>query len=72
MELSTYEAAAAIDVSHQTIKNHVGAGRLRARRHGMKRLIKIQVEDLRAFARQYNYIIDEERLAAVAQKVTAN
>ena len=69
MELSTAEAGAAIGLSNQAIRDHIAAGRLSAREHGMKRLLKIKVDDLRAFARQYGYIVDEEYLAGLASKV---
>lgn len=68
MELSTSEAGAAIGMSDQAIRDHIDAGRLPARRHGMKGLYKVKVDDLRAFARQYNYIVDEEYLAGLASR----
>lgn len=68
MELSTVEAGAAIGLSDQAIRDHIAAGRLAARKHGMKGLFKIKADDLRAFARQFGYLVDEEYLAGLASR----
>lgn len=68
MEISSVEAGRALGMSDQAIRDQVDAGRLRARRHGMRRLLRIRVDDLRAFARQYNYVVDEEYLATLAEQ----
>jgi hypothetical protein len=67
MELTTAEAGAAIAVSDETIRNHIAAGRLLARKHGFRGLLKIKIDDLRAFAHKHNYIVDEEYLAGLKQ-----
>jgi len=65
MELSTEEAGKALGLSAQTIRDHIAADRLRARKHGFRGLLKIQVDDLHAFANDFNYVIDADFLATL-------
>lgn len=62
MELTTAQAAAALGLSVQAVRNHVLAGRLPARRHGFRQFYRISEQDLRAFAARYSYPIEEEKL----------
>lgn len=68
MEISTVQAGAALGLTDETIRNHIAAGRLPARKHGFRGLLKVRVDDLREFARLYNYVVDEEYLAALAKQ----
>ena len=69
MELTAAQAGEAIGLSHQAIRNHVEAGRLIARRHGIRRSVRVDVGDLRTFAQKYNYRINEAFLAQLASPV---
>jgi len=66
MELSTLEAGTAIGVSRETIRLDVVAGRLPARKHGIRGALKIELDALRQFARAYGYQVDEEYLSRLA------
>jgi hypothetical protein len=66
MELTAAQAGMVLGMSDEAIRNHITAGRLAARRHGIRGLYKIMVTDLRSFARQYNYTVDEEYLSRLA------
>ncbi len=63
LELNTSQAAGVIGLSEQAIRNQVLAGRLPARRHGIRGFYRITVDDLRAFAARYSYQLDEDLLA---------
>lgn len=71
MELTTVQAGTALSMTGQAIRDHINAGRLPARRHGVRRLLKIEIDDLRAFAQTYNYPVDEEYLSALANQEEA-
>lgn len=58
-EVTAPQAEQILSVSHATLYRHIDAGRLPARREGLRRLVKIEVADLRAFAGQYGYRFDE-------------
>lgn len=60
--LSTAQAAKVINVSHMTIYRSVKSGELLAQRVGKHRSIRITIDDLREYARKYNYIINEQLL----------
>jgi hypothetical protein len=72
MELTTAEASYAIGMSPQALRAHIEAGRLPARKHGFRGTLKINVDDLRAFTRKYNYIMNEEYVLGLAQKQIVN
>lgn len=75
IELSTVQAAKLLGIAEQTVRDHIHAGRLPARRHGLRPRYKIQPDDLRRFAEQYSYLLDEARLArylAAAASPAAN
>lgn len=59
MELTTKQAAAVSDASAMTLRNYIDRGLLPARRVGLKRLIRINVDDLRKFASEYGFLVDE-------------
>jgi excisionase family DNA binding protein len=61
MELTSPQAAEVIGVAEATIRNYVERGILPARRVGLRRFIRIDVDNLRRFAVQYGYDFDEEK-----------
>ena len=67
MELTTAEAAAAVGMSEQSLRNHVLSGRLPARRHGIRGYYRVREDDLREFSEKYRYPIVEEALQKALQ-----
>lgn len=65
-EVTATQAAEILSISHMTIHRRVDDGTLPARREGMARIIRIDLDDLRLFASQYGYRFDE----AIAAKLT--
>lgn len=65
MDLSSVEAAEVIGVAERTIRYYVERGILPARRVGLRRMIRINVSDLRRFADEYEFIIDEDKLRSI-------
>lgn len=68
MEISTVEAGAALGMSDQAVRDHIAAGRLPARRHGFRGLYRVRVDDLRAFAARYDYVLDDSYLAGLVEQ----
>lgn len=62
MELTSPQAAKIIGVTEVTIRSWVERGALKGKRVGLRRYVRVQVDDLRAFAAQYGYEIDEDKL----------
>jgi excisionase family DNA binding protein len=54
------QAAEILSTSHMTIHRRVDDGLLPARREGLARIVRIEIEDLRRFAQQYGYAFSEE------------
>lgn len=65
MELSCPQAAVVLDVASNTIRNYIDRGLLDARFVGIKRIIRIDVHELRRFAEEYGFIVDEEKLEKI-------
>jgi excisionase family DNA binding protein len=63
MELSCPQAADVLGVAENTIRNYIDRGILKARFVGIRRLIRIDVSDLRRFAAEYGYIVNEEKVS---------
>jgi excisionase family DNA binding protein len=59
-EVSAPQAAEILNTSHPTIFRRVEDGSLPARREGVKREIWIDVEELRRFAKKWEYRFNEE------------
>lgn len=59
-EVSSDSAGRIIGVTRETIRVHVGSGKLRARREGLRGIIKVDIDSLRKFAREYQYRFDED------------
>ena len=58
-EISSAAAAEIIGTTSQTIRRTVDRQLLSARRTGLHDLVKVDVEELRHFAEQYQYRFDE-------------
>ena len=58
-EVTAAQAADILAISHMTIHRRVEDGSLPARREGVKGIVKIDVEDLRQFAKTYSYRFNE-------------
>ena len=54
------QAAEILSTSHMTIHRRVDDGLLPARREGLARIIRIELDDLRKFAREYNYAFNKD------------
>ncbi len=61
------QAAAILSTSHMTIHRRVDDGLLPARREGVARIVKIEIEDLRKFAKDYGYSFNENIAAQYAK-----
>lgn len=59
-EVSAKNAAGIIGTSSKNIWEKVHDGKLKARRQGERRLIFIEVEELRRFAQEYGYRFNEQ------------
>lgn len=66
-EVSARAAAQIIKSNHVTVRDHVLAGRLPARREGVRGMIRIEVKDLQEFANEYQYRFDEKLAAKLAK-----
>lgn len=66
-EVSSAEAAEIIGTTSQTIRRAVDRKLLMARRHGLRGLVKIDVDELRQFATQYQYRFDESLVKRYAE-----
>jgi len=66
-EISSEDAARLIGLTRQSIRAHVEHGRLAARRVGPRRVVKIELDDLRQFARQYQYTFNETLASQLAK-----
>ena len=61
------QAAEILSTSHMTIHRRVDDGTLPARREGLARIVKIELDDLRQFAQEYQYSFSEEIAARFAK-----
>lgn len=59
-EVGSHQAAEIIGIDPVTVLRHVDAGLLPARREGLRRVIRIKLDDLRSHAIAYGYRFDEE------------
>lgn len=57
-ELSSTDAGRVIGVSRQTIVSYVDSGVITARRIGLRKVIRIDIEELRRIAEKYEYRFD--------------
>lgn len=68
MELTTRQAGRMLGLSPQAVRNHVEAGRLPVRKHGIKGVFKVEDSDIREFAAKYNYVVNERWYAMFVQE----
>ena len=66
-EVTASQAAEILSISHVTIHRRVDDGTLQARRQGLNRMVKIDIDDLRKFAKQYGYRFDEKIAAKYSE-----
>lgn len=59
-EVTAQQAAEILSTSHMTIHRRVDDGTLPARRQGLARIVRIDVDDLKRFANEYGYRFDEK------------
>lgn len=64
-EVSSTNAARILGIGEVTVRRHVYNERLRARRIGVRQIMRIELEELRRLAKEYQYKFDEE----LAQKL---
>jgi hypothetical protein len=67
VEVTAPQAAEILDISHVTIFRRVEDGSLPARREGLRGLIMIDVEELRRFAAQYGYRVNDAKVTQYAK-----
>lgn len=66
-EVSSTDAGRIIGVSRKTICAYVDTGVLTARRIGLRKVIRIDIEELRRVAEKYQYRFDENLAAELAE-----
>lgn len=59
-EIKAEDAAQLIGVSDETIRRLINRGILPARRFGLRKFIRIEIDDLRSVAGTLNYRFDED------------
>lgn len=57
--VSSLEAAQIVGVSDETIRHDVTIGDLPAKRIGKRRIIKIEIDQLREYADRFNRVFDQ-------------
>ncbi|MEZ4714276.1 MAG: hypothetical protein R3A44_44250 [Caldilineaceae bacterium] len=71
IELASSEAAKSLGLSGRTINRYVKSGALEARLQGPQRHARIKISDLRTFADNYGFVVNEavvEEIAAARKK----
>ena len=58
-EVSSVEAAQIVGVSDETIRHDVTIGDLPAKRIGKRKIIRIDIDNLRSYAVKFNRIFDQ-------------
>jgi hypothetical protein len=66
-EVSSTDAGRIIGVSQRTIVNYVDNGVMAARRMGLRKVIRIDVDELRRVAKTYEYRFDENLATQLAK-----
>lgn len=66
-EVSSVNAARIINTSDVTIRRYVYGGLLPARRQGLRKIMHIEVDELRKFAQEHQYRFDEKLAAELAK-----
>lgn len=66
-DVSGPDAAKIIGVDQSTIRRYIYRGLLKARRAGLRKIIRIDIDDLRNFAENHEYRFDEEAAIQLIQ-----
>jgi hypothetical protein len=66
-EVSSTDAGRIIGVSQRTIVNYVDNGVIEARRMGLRKVIRIDIDELRRVAQVYQYRFDEDLATQLAK-----
>lgn len=66
-EVSGSHAADIIGVDRSTIRRYVDRGLLKARRAGVRNIVRIEIEDLREFAKEQEFRFNEELAKQLAE-----
>lgn len=66
-EVTTSGAAEILATNQRNVQRRISDGTLQARRQGPKGIAYIQLDDLRAFAKQYGYRFDEAKAKKYSQ-----
>ena len=65
--VSTSEAGRIVQVNRETVRRWVHEGRVSAQRAGLRGDFRVDVDDLRKFAGQYNYPFNEDLAKQLAK-----
>lgn len=68
-QVSTVSAGRIINRSDQTIRRYVKSGDLKAEREGPSKDIWIEIDELRRFAKEFNFRFNEELAAQLARQL---
>lgn len=66
-EVTASQAAEILSISYVTIHRRVDDGSLKARRQGLNRMIMIEIDDLREFAKTHGYRFNETAAAQYSE-----
>lgn len=66
-DVSGPDAAKIIGVDQSTIRRYIYRGLIKARRAGLRKIIRIDIDDLRNFAESHDYRFNEEIAAEFIQ-----
>lgn len=64
-DLSAIEAGKVLGVTHTTIHNYIKQGLLQAKRVGIRRMIRIEENELRSFAERHQIDFSENELRGI-------
>lgn len=66
-ELSSSAAGQVIGVTSDTIRRYINQGMLPARKQGVKGIIRIDNDALKAFAEKYEFLYDDQLAAELSE-----
>ena len=67
-EVTSVEAGEIIGVTDDTVRSYVERDLLPARRQGLRRKIYIELQDLKAFAAQYDFRFNTQRAEQITRQ----
>ncbi|MEZ4684175.1 MAG: helix-turn-helix domain-containing protein [Caldilineaceae bacterium] len=59
-EVSGPDAAKILGIDQSTVRRYIYRGLLKARRSGLRKIIKVDLDELRRFAAEHEYRFNEE------------